>query len=155
MFSALKSWLTNAASSVATKYALRASIAVPFLFAAAFAIAAVTVFAVEAFGTPDGYLVTASRFMGLGVLSAIIVWWREKDEEKLEASPAATAMTRTATQVAAAVRQHLLLTLTRRRLRTGCCGRWQPSPCCTKPASLGRHRCALPTTACKFFFNLL
>lgn len=45
-------WLTTSVGSIATKYALRASVAIPFVLAAGFAIAGLTAYLIEQWPAP-------------------------------------------------------------------------------------------------------
>src|SRR5690606_2097661 len=103
MFRALKNGLSNAATSLATKYALRASIAVPFLIAAGFAVAGATVHVVDAFGARVGYFLMAGGFAAFGLLAGLLVWWRERSSNEDAEASDNSLVAQTATQVVAAV----------------------------------------------------
>lgn len=103
MFRALKNWLSNAATSLATKYALRASIAVPLLIAAGFAVAGVTVHVVDAFGARLGYFLMAGGFAAFGLLAGLLVWWRERSNDEGAETSDSSLAAQTAAQVVAAV----------------------------------------------------
>ncbi len=81
MFGRLMNWIGDAAGSIATKYALRASVGVPFALAAGFGIAGLTAYLIELFGSRDAYFLLAAGFAVCGVLAALIVRWRENQEE--------------------------------------------------------------------------
>ena len=72
MFKRIASWLAASAGSVATKYALRASVAIPFLLAGGFGIAGLTVFLIDHFGSRDAYLLLAAGFAMCGLLAMLI-----------------------------------------------------------------------------------
>jgi hypothetical protein len=67
---------------------IRASVAVPFLVAAAFATAAVTVTLVEHYGAVTGYGLMAAAFTAVGLISALLVSMKEQEEEAAEVQAA-------------------------------------------------------------------
>jgi hypothetical protein len=75
-------WLTTSVGSIATKYALRASFAIPFVLAAGFAIAGLTAYLIEQFGARDAYWILAAGFAISGGLAILVVRWREAHEEE-------------------------------------------------------------------------
>lgn len=81
MFSKLVQYATNSVTSVVTKYLLRASVVIPFLFAAAFGLAGVTVILINEFGYRDAYFALAGGFGILGILCAVAVWLKERADE--------------------------------------------------------------------------
>jgi len=104
MFKRLMNWVGEAASSVAAKYALRASVVVPLLLAAGFAIAGLAVYLTELFGPRDAYFMLAAGFAACGLITALAVRWHEDKEEAdaQEASEAGSAVA-TAAKVAISV----------------------------------------------------
>jgi hypothetical protein len=97
-------WLGESASAIAKKYALRASVVIPFVLAAGFAIAGLAVFLVELFGQRDAYFMLAGGFAVLGLITILVVRRREKRAEAETHEVAATsAMASTAVKVAANV----------------------------------------------------
>jgi hypothetical protein len=82
LFKGIMNWLTTSVGSIATKYALRASVAIPFVLAAGFAIAGLTAYLIEQFGARDAYWILAAGFAICGGLATLIVRWREAHEEE-------------------------------------------------------------------------
>ena len=66
------------------KYVARASVAVPFVIALGFALAAITVILVNRFGQINAYWTIAGGLALVGVLAAIIVSVKEHEEEVAE-----------------------------------------------------------------------
>ena len=81
MIGKLVSYATSGITGLITKYAVRASVAVPFLFALGFGLAGLTVVLIDAFGYRDGYFLLAGGFLALGVAAAVAVWLKERREE--------------------------------------------------------------------------
>ena len=79
MFRGLINDAKSAAGSVVEKYAVRASVAVPFIIALGFATAGITLMLVERFGHRNAYFVVAGGFTALGLLAALIVRTKEHD----------------------------------------------------------------------------
>jgi uncharacterized membrane protein HdeD (DUF308 family) len=88
VFRKILNYISSGATSVAAKYALRASVAIPFLLAFGFGIAGVAVLAIDAFGYRDGYFLLAAGFGAIGVIAAFAVWLKERRE-----TPGGTAHT--------------------------------------------------------------
>ncbi len=103
MFGRLMKWIGEAASSVATRYALRASVVIPFAFAVGFAIAGLAVYLAELFGHRNAYFLMAAGFAAFGVVAALIVRWREKREDEEAAKDSAASSVATAAKVAVSV----------------------------------------------------
>lgn len=74
----------NAASNLVAKYLARASVAVPFVLAAGFALAGVTVMLSQRFGSLTAYLVMAGGLCFAGMLAAAFVSAKEHKEEVAE-----------------------------------------------------------------------
>ena len=72
MFQQLLAEVRTAAGAAASKYALRALLAVPFVLAIGFATAAVNLMLIERFGTMAAYLSVSSIFFALGVLARFV-----------------------------------------------------------------------------------
>lgn len=111
MFGKLVSYATSGITNLITKYAVRASVAIPFLFALGFGLAGLTVVLIDAFGYRDAYLLLAGGFLALGVAAAVAVWLKERSEETKSgagtqtgsAATIATAAVETAKQVPSAI----------------------------------------------------
>jgi len=73
-----------AASHLVLKYVARASVAIPFLIAIGFAIAALAVMLVERFGHVTAYWIMAGGLAAIGVIAAIVVSEKEHEEEAAE-----------------------------------------------------------------------
>jgi hypothetical protein len=74
----------SAASGLVLKYVARASVAIPFVIALGFALAAITVMLVERFGHVTGYWLVAGGLAAIGVVAAITVSVKEHEEEVAE-----------------------------------------------------------------------
>ncbi len=77
MFAGLINQAKSAASHVSIKYVARASVAVPFVIAAGFALAAITVMLVERFGHVMAYWLVAGGLALVGVIATIVVSVKE------------------------------------------------------------------------------
>jgi hypothetical protein len=73
-----------AASGLVLKYVARASVAIPFIIALGFALAALTVMLVQNFGSVTAYWLMAGGLAAIGVIAAIGVSVKEHDEEVAE-----------------------------------------------------------------------
>jgi hypothetical protein len=71
----------DAVSALVLKYVARASVAVPFVIALGFAIAAVSVMLVEHFGHVTAYWIMGPWLAAIGVIAAIAVTVKEHEEE--------------------------------------------------------------------------
>src|SRR5262249_62152855 len=80
LFAGLIQHAREAASHLLLRYVARASVAVPFIVALGFAIAAVAVMLVDRFGHVTAYWIMAARLAILGVLAAIVVSVKEHEE---------------------------------------------------------------------------
>lgn len=85
MFRTLINDAKSAAGAVVARYAVRASVAVPFLVAAGFGTAALTVILVERFGSLVAYSMMAAGFAAVGVVAALVVTVKEQEEAVAEA----------------------------------------------------------------------
>jgi len=84
MFAGLMNRAKAAVSSLVLKYVARASVAIPFVIALGFALAAVTVMLVQQFGHASGYWIMAGGLTAIGVIAAIAVSVKEHEEEVAE-----------------------------------------------------------------------
>jgi hypothetical protein len=91
----------SAAGAVLARYAVRASVAVPFLVAAGFGTAALTVILVERYGPLIAYCMMAAGFAAVGVVAALIVTVKEQEEEVAEASAEQNDTAQVSTEAAA------------------------------------------------------
>jgi hypothetical protein len=66
------------------KYVARASVAVPFIIALGFALAAITVMLVERFGHVTGYWLVAAGLVAIGIVAAITVSVKVHEEDVAE-----------------------------------------------------------------------
>ena len=81
MFRGLINDAKSAASSLVLKYVARASVAILFVIALGFALAALTVWLVNQYGYVTGYLLMAGGLAAVGVIAAIAVSFKEHGEE--------------------------------------------------------------------------
>jgi hypothetical protein len=80
----------SAAGAVIGKYAIRASVALPFLVAAGFGTVAGAVLLVERYGPVKGYAIMAAIFAAIGVAAALLVTVKEQEEEVADAKAEST-----------------------------------------------------------------
>jgi hypothetical protein len=74
----------TAVSGLVLKYVARASVAIPFVIALGFALAAIAVMLVQHFGHVAGYWIMAAGLAAIGVIAAIAVSVKEHEEEVAE-----------------------------------------------------------------------
>jgi hypothetical protein len=84
MFAGVINQAKAAASGLLLKYVARASVAVPFLIALGFALAAVTVMLVERFGQVTAYWLLAGGLAAIGAVAAMAVSVKEQEEQEAE-----------------------------------------------------------------------
>ena len=84
MFAGFIQHAREAASHLVLRYVARASVAVPFLIALGFAIAAIAVMLVGRFGHVAAYWIMAGGLAIIGVLAAIVVSVKEHEEQMAE-----------------------------------------------------------------------
>src|SRR5262245_35850931 len=84
MFRALINDAKAAAASMVVKYLARASVAVPFVIAAGFAIAAVTHMLIQRFGAVVGCWLLAAGFTLIGLVATLLVKIKEHGEKVAE-----------------------------------------------------------------------
>jgi hypothetical protein len=81
MFRGLINDAKSAATSVILKYVARASVAIPFLIAVGFAIAAITVTLVNSYGHVTAYWIMAGGLAAIGIVASLVVSVKEHEEE--------------------------------------------------------------------------
>ena len=81
MFRGLISNAKSAVGNLAAKYLVRASVAVPFVVAGGFALAALTVMLVQEFGSLTAYWMMAAGLALVGIIAAAIVSAKEHKDE--------------------------------------------------------------------------
>jgi hypothetical protein len=101
MFRGLINDAKTAAGSLVGKYLVRASVAVPFLVAIGFAVAAITLLLVETFGAITAYLMVAGGFTLVGLVAAVAVTVKEQEVEVADSQAAAGDTASVATDAAA------------------------------------------------------
>jgi hypothetical protein len=84
VFAGLINQAKTAASGLVLKYVARASVAIPFVIALGFALAAITVMLVQRFGHVTAYWLVAGGLAGIGIVAAIAVGVKEHEEEVAE-----------------------------------------------------------------------
>ena len=90
MFAGLINQAKSAASHLVLKYVARASVAIPFVIAGGFALAAITVMLVERYGHVTAYWLLAGGLALIGVIASIVVSVKEHGEEVAEQQAAKT-----------------------------------------------------------------
>jgi hypothetical protein len=86
MFESIINDVRRSASNLVATYLGRAVVAVPFLVAAAFAVAALTLALVDWFGAQTAYWIMAICFTLLGIVAGIVVSVKEQEAEQAEAA---------------------------------------------------------------------
>jgi hypothetical protein len=81
MFAGLINQAKSAVSGLVLKYVAWASVAVPFVIALGFALAAIATMLVERFGYVAGYWLMAGGLAVVGIIAAVIVSVKEHEEE--------------------------------------------------------------------------
>jgi hypothetical protein len=84
MFARLLNNAKSAVSGLLLRYVARASVAIPFVIAAGFALAAATAMLVERFGQLAAYWMMAGSLALVGVIAAAVVSVKEEQEEAAE-----------------------------------------------------------------------
>jgi hypothetical protein len=102
MFRGLINDAKSAAASVLVKYLARASVAVPFVIAIGFAIAAIAHMLIERFGAVAGCWLLAAGFALIGMLATLLVKRKEQQLEVAERQAEKTDTANVATDAAAA-----------------------------------------------------
>jgi hypothetical protein len=88
MFRGLINDAKSAAGAMIGKYVARASVAVPFIIAAGFAVAAITLLLVDRFGAIRAYFMVAGGFTAIGIIAGLAVKVKEREEEAADAQVA-------------------------------------------------------------------
>ena len=101
MFRGLINDAKLAASSLVLKYVARASVAIPFVIALGFGLAALSVWLVNQYGYVTGYLIMAGGLAAVGVIAALVVSFKEHEEEVADEVAANADTSNVATEVAA------------------------------------------------------
>jgi hypothetical protein len=101
----------SAAVSVVARYAVRASVAVPFLVAAGFGTAALTLMLMDRFGSLTAYTIMAGGFAAIGLVVALAVTVKEQEEEVTDAAAEQNDTGEVATDAAAQAAVQLPLAL--------------------------------------------
>jgi hypothetical protein len=84
VFAGLMNQAKAAVSGLVLKYVARASVAIPFVIALGFALAATAAMLVQYFGHVAGYWIMAGGLAAIGVLAAVVVSVKEHEEEVAE-----------------------------------------------------------------------
>jgi hypothetical protein len=84
MFRGLLNDAKSAISSLILKYLARASVAVPFLIADGFAIAAITLMLVDQYGHITAYWIMAGGLALIGAIAALVVSVKEQEDDAAE-----------------------------------------------------------------------
>ena len=101
MFRGLINDAKSAVSSVILKYVARVSVAVPFVIAVGFALAAGTVMLVERYGHVFAFWSMAGGLAAIGLIAALVVRVKEQKEEVVDEKAVVRETAEVATQVAA------------------------------------------------------
>lgn len=83
MFAGMINRAKAAASGFVLKYIARASVAIPFVIALGFALAAITGMLVERFGHLTAYWIMAGGLAAIGVVAAVAVSVKEQDRKSV------------------------------------------------------------------------
>jgi hypothetical protein len=84
LFAGLINQAKGAVSHLVLRYVARASVAIPFVIAVGFAIAAITIMLVQRFGHVAAYWMMAGGLAAIGLIAAIAVSVKEHEEEAAE-----------------------------------------------------------------------
>jgi len=84
LFEGLINQAKGAVSHLVLRYVARASVAIPFIIALGFALAAISVMLVQRFGHVTAYWIMAIGLVVIGVIAAIAVSVREHEEKVAE-----------------------------------------------------------------------
>lgn len=84
MFAGLINQAKSAVTGLLLKYVARASVAIPFVIALGFALAAITAMLVERFGHVASYWMVAGGLALVGLVAALVVSVKEHEEEVAE-----------------------------------------------------------------------
>ena len=111
MFRTLINDAKSAAGAVVGKYAIRVSVALPFIIAFGFGTAAATLALIDRFGAIQAYCFMTGGFAAAGLLAAIAVTVKEQEAEVAEAEAEKTDTANVATDAAAQAAAQLPLAL--------------------------------------------
>src|SRR5262245_25427132 len=100
MFRGLINDAKSAAVSLVAKYLARASVAVPFLIAGGFAIAAIAHMVIDRFGAIAGCWLLAAGFTLIGIVATLLVKHKEHGEEAADKADTANVAGAAAAQAA-------------------------------------------------------
>jgi hypothetical protein len=84
VFAGLINQAKSAVTGLLLKYVARASVAIPFVIALGFALAAITAMLVERFGHVASYWMVAGGLALVGLVAALVVSMKEHEEEVAE-----------------------------------------------------------------------
>jgi uncharacterized membrane protein len=84
VFAGLVNQAKSAVTGLVVKYLARASVAVPFVIAFGFAVAAVATMLIQRFGHVAGYWIMAGGLAAIGIIAAVAVRAKEHEAEALE-----------------------------------------------------------------------
>jgi len=102
MFRGVLDSVKNAASNLVAKYLARASVALPFMLAVGFALAGATVTLAQRFGSLTAYWAMAGLSCLAGVVAAVFVSAKERNEEAAEKAAEKTDTSSTVSDATAA-----------------------------------------------------
>ncbi len=111
MFRGLINDAKTAAGSFVSKYVVRASVAVPFLIAFAFATAGVTSWLINHYGAQEAYFMVAGGFVTLGAMAAILMQSKEQVETVADTKAAAVDTASVAAESVVAAAEQLPLAM--------------------------------------------
>src|SRR6476619_5236567 len=100
MFRGLINDAKSAAASLVARYLARASVAVPFVIAVGFAIAAIAHSVIERFGIVAGCWLLAAGFTLIGLLATLFVKHKEQEDEVADQAAQAADTANVASEVA-------------------------------------------------------
>jgi len=84
VFAGLVNQAKSAVAGLVVKYLARASVAIPFIIAFGFAVAAVAAMLVQRFGYVAGYWMMAAGLAAIGLIAAVVVKVKEHEAEAAE-----------------------------------------------------------------------
>jgi hypothetical protein len=106
LFAGLIHHAREAASHLLLRYVARASVAIPFIIALGFAIAAIAVMLFDRFGHVSAYWIMAGGLAILGALAAIVVSVKEHEEQMAEEKAQQTDTQEVVSEATAQATQH-------------------------------------------------
>jgi uncharacterized membrane protein len=114
VFQGLINSAKSSVSSLILKYVARASVAIPFVLAFGFVVAAIAAMLIDRFGHVAGYWFMAGGLAAIGVVAMMVVSHNEHEEEKTDERAAAIDTSRVASEarrVASEVAAHAPLAM--------------------------------------------